>query len=222
MPLFTSGAAATTAVTDLINVLLALVLGMLIQRTPDSNVRRQRVWMLFFALFLLSSALGAYLHGLVLPQAYIDFWWGPLVLLMYATASCFLLILCCEPEYRSYTRRAMLCCAVLFAALMVIFHQLEDLNYWRLKLFFIYAAFCLGSGGIGYFRLWQKNRAGSGRILLAVGLQILGGILQGAHLGNFTFIWSFNYNGTAHLLMSLSLLLFYAAYKRLCAMEQPA
>ena len=212
---FTTGTELTTAVTDLINAVLALLLLLRCHRMADSNRLRHLGWQLLLICICLSSLLGTVIHGIDISAQACAKAWPPLVLIMYITAASLLFCIYSEAEFRSRLPLAIMAAALLFGLLMVIFFCVNDATYWRLKIFFIFAAFCLVLSAIRCLQLWRSGRHGMLMIIAAMAIQIIGGVCQALHFTHFTFIWEFNHNAIAHFCISISLLLFYIGYRRL-------
>ena len=203
--MFTGGVEITTAVTDLINAIVALVpVCWLMRRKPHE--KGDLLWAATLLLFDLVSFYGFFLHGFTAIAAMSRMLWlslYPISCFMVATyASTIKYEVDGEKGFRRFAGISF-ACAVIVSFVLDIIH-LHGLKY----AYTFYAAYCAVNLIYIVVKVAPKARADRAyRIYIAaIAILIAGSALQSVKSIHFALIWEFNYNSVYHF-MTLAFLL---------------
>ena len=201
MELVAPGPERTTAATDAVLVLAALVaIGVLRRRTAGSFGRS--VWLAALGALALASALGAAAHGLRLDDRTRELLWQPLYLALGVTMALFVVGAVRDWRGERVGRRAL----GPMLGLAVAFYGITRLAGGDFLAFVVYEAAALLFALLVYVRLAARDgRAGAGAMTTALALSLAAGAVQAAEVGSVRLLWEFDHNGLFHLVQLVGL-----------------
>lgn len=187
----------TTALTDALLGLEALILAGWLQRFVRLDRLRARWWQSLLLLMALASFLGTAAHGLVLSHT-VNYWlWIPLLLALGLVVGNLVLVAMYDLFGPRAAKRAwpwLLIAAVGFFGLT----RIEGVTF---LLFVLYEAVGMLLALMWYVRLARQDRlAGAGLIAAGIVLQLVAAGVQAAGPYQFKLIWVFDHNGLFHLI----------------------
>lgn len=211
MPALASGAALTTAFTDLAAAVIIVPAALLIKR-KNGEEKLEKLWLRFFILLGAASFVGFAAHAWMWSSPVYRGIWTGLYGLLYAVVCAFLAV----PMYMLFSDAGssrgmrwvwLTAFAVYITTLILLF---LDVNPIRLMVAFAFAAVLPGFGMFAYLAV--KRGSAAARIALCTLIpQLFGGVFQIVRKGSFTLIWTFDYNSIYHLCLIASILFFCAA-----------
>lgn len=212
MPAPETGAAMTTAVTDLINALAVLPMIYSLRRKLPSSADSTRHWLRLMVSVSLASMLGFILHAFQWGNTGWIVCWAVLYIALFECLNTFLCVgwntytraLCPTRTQSLWLRLGALAMYILLMSLL-----LTGKN--PIRLFLVYGiliaipAFCF------YAKLALKGHKGARILLLAFLPQLPGIFIQLRRHLSFTFLFPFDFNSIYHILLLGSILFFYLA-----------
>lgn len=193
----------TTAATDLLLALMALVLALL--------YRQHGSWSRVFGLLALGAGLGAVAHGLALPAVVIAACWRVIYAALALLVAQFALVVIEDLWGPTAARRATLPLLALAAGFWLYTSFVGD----SFLPFIVYEVLAMGFALAGFSWLAIQRRAGAGWLVMGVLLTLLAAAVQALKLLTFTFIWPFDHNGVYHLIQMVALVPFWLGVRRL-------
>jgi hypothetical protein len=194
MELIASATERTTAATDLVLALAALLAVAALGRHAPRSVARV-VWQAALLSAAAGAALGAAAHGLALQPATGELLWQPLFFLLGLTVSLF--VVGAVASWRGDAAARRLLPAML--ALAVLFYLAIRLTGGEFLVFVLFQAgtllFALGV----YLRLVARGTPGAGWVAAGLAVTLGAGAVQAVEGLRLTLVWPFDHNGIYHL-----------------------
>lgn len=191
----------TTAATDLLISILAIASAVYLRRNGPPGLRGQ-LWQSVFYILAIAALLGAIVHGLVLGSTtYTALWWGTYLALSLLIAAFFLATI----RDLSGDERALLLlpASVIVALGFFIYFAMAPEDFLP---FILYEAVIMLFSLATYVLLaWRQTLAGSAWIAASVAVNIVAAAIQASGSISFTLIWTFDHNGTFHLVQILGM-----------------
>jgi hypothetical protein len=185
----------TTAATDLIIALIAIVAALYLKRNGPGRLRGT-LWRSVLILLAVAALLGAAGHGLVLGErAYLALWsavYLPLALLVAA----FLAGTIRDLAGDAAARRAIPPLAAI--ALAFFAYMLLDPDNFLPFIVYETVAMTLSLAGFVWISI-RGDLAGAGWITAAIAVNIFAAAIQAEGRLGFTLVWTFDHNGVFHL-----------------------
>ena len=199
----------TTAATDAAIAVLAILILLFLQRDRIGYPFKAGLWSLIFGLLAIGSALGAVVHGLVLPEKVWLGLWQPLYLSLGVTVALFVVGAICDWKGEKLARRLLLPAViggVLFYGIMVVLGG-------SFLFFVLYEALAMTTALVLYLLVWAGKRLpGAGLIAAGVGLTMAAAVVQASDLA-VTIIWPIDHNGLFHLVQIAAMLVLAAGLR---------
>lgn len=194
----------TTAATDVLLGLVALVCAWHLKRNQANPGFRLFVWLSAFYLLTLSAMLGAIAHGLVISPGLMSALWHLIYLSLGLCIALFVVGCIHDIWSEADARRALpIMLAVAFGFyLMTIFWP--D-NFF---IFILYEAAALMFALGGYVLVFYRTRRGWALLMLAgIAVTIAAAVIQANHDILITLVWQLDHNGVFHLVQVAGVLL---------------
>lgn len=210
-----SGAAMTTAVTDLITGIAALFLTIKLQRSRSKLHIHKKYWVDLFALLCGASILGFIAHAFLWAKTVYNIIWIFLYALLFETAIVFFALSICT--FFGESKLSKKFTASIHAISFVIYAVTSVLPFFGkngIRIFVVYAVL-LALPGFALFALnaLKNHHKGSMIFMLAFIPQIIGAVYQLMRRGEFRLIFIFDYNSIYHICLFVSIFIFYFAAK---------
>ena len=191
----------TTAATDLVLALLAVIAWWILRRDGPEGLRGL-LWRSVFVLLAITALLGAIAHGVVLTDiAFVNIWRATYLGLSLLVAAFFLAALR-DVAGDTAARRGWLVVTLVALAAWMVFLVDPD-NFLP---FVIYESVAMLLALTGYLWLsWRGTLAGAGWVTAAIGVNIAAAAIQASGTISFTLIWPFDHNGVFHLVQMLGI-----------------
>lgn len=214
---FSTGAAMTTAITDLLTAFMILPILLVVHKIPCLDQALKRLWFTFFLSIGAGSFLGFLAHVFTWSARSYSMLWIFLYAVLFQILYIFLRlsIHAAFGADRPFRREkkwigVFVALAYLLTAVLVI----VGINPIR---FFVIYCIVMALPGLYLFikmAVQQKDRAA--RIFLFSFLpQLPGVVFQLLRRGEFTLIWIFDYNSIYHLCLMASVVFFYFSARRM-------
>ncbi|MEE9207481.1 MAG: hypothetical protein V3U67_03760 [Gemmatimonadota bacterium] len=185
----------TTAATDAALAVLALVILLFLLRQRSSQPFKAGLWSLTFGLLAIGSALGAVVHGLVLPQKVWLGLWQPLYLSLGVAVALFLVGAVYDWSGEKLARRLLLpavASGVLFYGAMLILGG-------SFLVFVLYEALAMTTAFVLYVLVTaRKELPGAAQMAAGIALTMAAAGVQASELA-LTIVWPLDHNGLFHL-----------------------
>ncbi len=196
MELATQATERTTAATDALLAIAAIVLlAMLRRRTPPSFGRA--VWLTALAAMALASVLGAVAHGLRLSDAARDLLWQPLYLALGGSVALFVVAAIADWKGLAAARHALPVMLVIAGAFYLATRRAGG----DFRVFVAYeAAALLGALAVYATLHFRRRLPGAGAIALAFALSFAAGAVQAGGRARMDVGWPLDHNGIFHLI----------------------
>lgn len=199
--LIDSATEQTTAATDLIIAVLAVVASIYLRHTGPGGLRG-RLWRGVLLLLAVAALLGAIGHGLVLRTAVYNSVWLLAYLALALVVAAFLLATIRDLAGDRTARRAL---PVLLVIALAFFGyaMLDPENFLPFILYEV-ATMTLSLAGFVWITM-RGELPGTPWITAAIGVNILAAAIQAEGSAGFTLIWSFDHNGVFHLVQIVAI-----------------
>ena len=203
--MLTAGTEWTTAVTDLINGIIAVFPMAWCLRRKAAG-KRYRLWAAAFGMLALMSVAGFLLHGFEMSRDLNTALWCPMYLFLTLLVSAYAIAvrydLDGEKGLSRFSRIILLLAAAVTVLLSIMLYTIPGYS------FMLYSAFCLAVLVYCIVRLWRQVREKPAFSWYIAGILVLiaGSICQSIKSIQFTIIWEFNYNAVFHF-MTLAFML---------------
>lgn len=196
----------TTAVTDIILGVGALLLALYVLRSgKSSDAVKGKIWAGAFFLLSVASIIGAFAHGLQMSARTNAILWHPLNLALGLTIALFAAGVVYDLKYHSLPRWVL----PVFLGAGVIFFLVTVIIPGTFLIFIIYEAIALIFALVSYAVLSiRKQVAGAPLMTLGILITIVAAALQATGAINFTLIWEFDHNGVFHIVQLIALVFF--------------
>ncbi|MEN8145632.1 MAG: hypothetical protein ABFS14_11845 [Gemmatimonadota bacterium] len=192
----------TTAATDAAIALIAILIVLVLQRRRADYPLKVGLWSLIFGLLAIGSALGAVVHGFVLPEKVWLGLWQPLYLSLGITVALFVVGAVYDWSGERLARRLLLPAViggVLFYGMMVVLGG-------AFLFFVLYEALAMATALVLYLLVWaRKTLPGAWLMAAGVGLTMAAAAVQASDLA-LTIIWPIDHNGLFHLVQIAAML----------------
>ena len=199
----------TTAATDAAIAVLAILILLFLQRDRTACPFKTGLWSLIFGLLAIGSALGAVVHGLVLPEKVWLGLWQPLYLSLGVTVALFVVAAIGDWSGEQLARR-LLVPAVIGG---VFFYGMMVLLGGAFLFFVLYEALAMTTALVLYLLVWARKRLPGAWLMAAgVGLSLAAAAVQASDLA-VTVIWPIDHNGLFHLVQIAAMLVLAAGLR---------
>ena len=216
--MLTSPPEFTGAVTDLINAPIAILLILLTAGIKDSRKRRKLLFVLLYLSVALTGIYGFIIHAFQLSDKTTLILWIFLYPFMHMMVLIFSLISSdSNLGAKAYKRSAIILSVMTAVSCIVteLFLCFTDIN--ALYPFIIFAVLALIPSLFIFAKkaISTKEKFSS---LMTAGLiiQLIGAVFQATRNVYITLIWEFDYNSIYHVLLTVSIIVFYFAHRH-CA-----
>lgn len=215
MPIISSGASMTTAITDLITGAMIIPIIISIRKKKCEDETLKKLWIMFFLFLSIGSILGFFTHFWMWSKKTYSLIWVFLYGVLYQILRSFLelsLYMCKGSKFHKSSEKLIFFIILITYIITAI---MEATGHSPIRLFVI-SGICVGLPSLFLFyrcAVCKRNRC-SKIILFAFIPQIFGVIYQLLRQGSFTFIWVFDYNSIYHLCLMVSTIIFYT-----CALQ---
>jgi hypothetical protein len=200
MPINPIATEQTTAVTDLLMMLVSIACLLALRGAPDRT--RVRLWMGAFGLLGLAGALGTVAHGLALAPETYRLIWQPLNLVLGLTIALFV----AGAIYDTWGARVIRRAVPVLIVVALAFFGVTQLIQGTFLVFVVYEALAMVSALILYGRLaLGRQLPGAWLLVLGIVLTIVAAVIQATQLVRFTLVWPFDHNGAFHLIQIIAL-----------------
>ena len=196
----------TTAVTDIILGICALLLAVFVLRSgrKSDNVKG-KIWAGAFFLLSAASIIGAFAHGLQMSERTNTILWHPLNLALGLTIALFAAGVVYDLNRRSLPKWVL----PLFLGAGIVFFLVTLLIPGTFLIFIIYEAVALIFALVVYIILAVQNTILGSRLMAAgILITIIAAALQATGSINFTVLWEFDHNGVFHIVQLVALVFF--------------
>lgn len=192
----------TTAATDAVIAVVALVCVAVLNSRRADHRWRVAIWSWVFGILAFASALGALAHGLDLSEATRSWIWRPLYLSLGLVVALFVV----GAVYDFKGERAARISLILMLALALGFFVLTQVTSGNFVIFVAYEALAMLAALAMYTSLALKRRLeGAGVIAVGILLNMLAAAIQASQSIAVTIIVPFDHNGVFHLVQVVAL-----------------
>lgn len=202
MELIPDLAERTTAITDLMMAITAMIGLSKLRRGAVLEPWRTNLWSGVYLLFIAAALIGTAHHGLVLSDAVYDSTWLAIILSLGVMVGLFVVGLVYDLFGIAPAKRAL---PIMIAIALTFFGYSAGFNQ-DFSLFLAYEALALVAALAGYLWLAAKGRSGACVMTLGVLLTIIAATVQGTKAMTFTLIVPFDHNATYHLIQIIGVL----------------
>ena len=199
--LIDSATEQTTAATDLIIAVLAVVARAYLRNNGPSGLRG-RLWRGVLLLLAIAALLGAIGHGTVLSSAVYTVVWALAYLALALLVALFLLATIRDCVGDNAARRAVP--VLLVIALAFFGYAMLDPENFLPFILYELSAMTLSLTGFVWITM-RGELPGAPWITAAIAVNILAAAIQAEGSAGFTLIWSFDHNGVFHLVQILAI-----------------
>ena len=204
--MLTTGTEWTTAFTDLLNGLIAIIpIVWCLTRKPF--IKRYRLWAAAFGMLSAMSIAGFFAHGFVMSQTALDILWCVLYLFMTFMVCAYVIAVKYDLDRDEgldrFFKTSITLAVIVAVCLGVMEFFLPDYSFW------VFSAYALGNMIYCLIRLWGRAKETSGFWWYIVGIivMIVGSVLQMVKSIHFTIVWEYNYNAVYHFFILLFILI---------------
>lgn len=192
----------TTAATDALIAVVALLCMALLNRYRSECRWRVRIWTWVFGLLALASVLGALAHGLDLAPTVRTWLWRPLYLSLGLVVAMFVVGAVGDFTGKKAARIAL----VPMLGLALGFFVITQVATGSFLVFVVYEALAMLTALVMYLLLAVKGRlAGAGIIAAGILLNIAAAGVQAVDSISITIVVPFDHNGVFHLVQIAAL-----------------
>jgi hypothetical protein len=201
----------TTAITDVILMIMAVAAAVYLRQIGLANPWKSRVWVWAFGLLAVAAALGAVVHGFVLSEETYTALIQPLNFTLGMLVALFVVAVVFDLWGRAVAGRVLpfaLLTGVGFFALTLVWPD-------RFLVFIIYEILAMLFALGGYILLAGRGTlAGAWLMVAGVFVTIVAAAVQVSKAVSFTLVWPFDHNGIYHLIQMVAILLLVAGLRR--------
>jgi hypothetical protein len=192
----------TTAATDALIAVVALLCVALLNRYRSECRWRVRIWTWVFGLLALASVLGALAHGLDLALTVRTWLWRPLYLSLGLVVALFVVGAVGDFTGKQAVRLAL----VPMLGLALGFFVITQVATGSFLVFVVYEALAMLTALVMYLLLAVKRQlAGAGIIAAGILLNIAAAAVQAVDSISITIVVPFDHNGVFHLVQIVAL-----------------
>jgi hypothetical protein len=201
----------TTAVTDAILAIMAIVAAVYLNRIGQKVRFKTNLWIWVFCLMSLASILGSLIHGFKITKTLQVFLWYPLYLFLGLVVALFIVAVVYDIWGKAIAQQVLPIMIIIGVSLFGITLVWPN----NFLVFIIYEItgllFALG----GYIWCGYRRRL-EGAWLMAAGVfvSIIAAGVQASNVLSFTFLWSFDHNGVFHLIQMVGVVLLVTGLKK--------
>lgn len=201
----------TTAVTDGILAIIALVAAIYLKRIGTRKPWKTSVWVWAFSLLSFASLLGAIAHGFTMSDEVNRLLWHPLYLALGLAVS-LIVVGSVYDTWDAVTARRIL---PIMVAAGVGFFAVTLLWSDSFIVFVLYETAALSFALSGYFRLyWKRRTGGELRMGLGILITLIAAGIQATGNIHINLIRQFDHNGVFHLLQMVGIIFLVAGLRR--------
>lgn len=191
----------TTAATDALLAVLALVCIAVLRRHRRADPPKVRLWTWVLGLLTMAAGLGAVVHGIQMSEATNDMLWRPLFLALGLVVALFAAAAIHDWKGRHIARRML----PLLVSLGVLFFLMTQVASGSFLVFVLYEAVAMLFALAVYVRLAITRRlVGAWVVALGIVLNIAAAGIQATELVQFTLVVPFDHNGVFHLVQMVA------------------
>lgn len=191
----------TTAATDLVIAVLAVVATLYLHRSGPTGLRG-RLWRSVLILLAVAASLGAVGHGIVLTEYQYFLLWGLIYLPLALLVAMFLAASIRDIGGDTVGRRVVPV-LIIVALAFYAYALLDPDNFLP---FILYELVAMTLSLAIFIRITAtRDRAGALWITTAIAVNILAAAIQAEGSLGFTLIWTFDHNGVFHLVQTAGL-----------------
>lgn len=201
----------STAITDLVLGVMAIVAAAYLNTFSHINRWKISLWIWVFGLMSVASILGAIAHGFKLSSSTQLFLWHPLYLSLGLLVGIFLVAAMNDFWGEGIARRAL---PVMVVIGIVFFSTTIFLSDNFLVFIFYQAAIMIIALGIYILLAYKRQLEGAWFMASGIFVSILAAVVQANNLISFDFVWLFDHNGVYHLIQMVALVLLVAGLRK--------
>ena len=200
MNIFTNGTQLSTAITNLFIALIAIY--------SYLNVRKSNnTWKYFFLTMTLCALFGFIIHGFLISENIIRIFW--IILSFFFCIAISLLVTSIINELNNNKKVIIYIFAISICLFICMFvFILNNLNFLLLYIFYVLICLIIMTIIVLYL-IFVKKQKHAIYYLLAIFMQIIGGLFLLNKSSYFKFIFEFDKNGIYHIFMIITIFLFY-------------
>jgi hypothetical protein len=201
----------TTAITDAILAVIAIVAAVYLKKIGDKDRSKSIIWFWFFILLASVAILGSIAHGFKMSKEFNMLLWYPLNLSLGLLVAIFVVAVLFDIRGKFLAYRLL----PLMLSIAVCFFIFTLFWSGYFLVFMIYASLALFFALGGYIWLASKGRLGGAWIMvLGIFTTIIAAGVQASKAISFTLIWSFDHNGVYHLIQTVGIVLLVAGLRK--------
>ncbi|WP_196891977.1 DUF6962 family protein [Aureivirga marina] len=193
----------TTAFTDLILAIIAILIFMTIKRVGSKiDKRKTGIWSLIYVCVAISSFLGAITHGLIISDLTYKILWN----IIFLSSGFLISFVGVGALYDFYRSRLSDAIYWLAAGMSILFFLINFYGPDTFFFFIIYEALILLIALFYYYRIYRKTKLKwTSNMIFGILLSIIAAVVQTFKDLKFTIFWDFDNNGAFHIIEIFSL-----------------
>ena len=200
----TSGAELTTSLTNLINVIIALIIMIRMNYLKEQKHRRT-LWQNAFIAFILVSIMGVIIHGIVMPAEMISALWSLEYIFMALMLTTYSICIIYEIHGDKHLKRNFVINTAIGVTIASLIIATKLLTGEAFYLFMLYSVSVMVVVSVLLF-MNQYEKPHLKWFLIGVIFLILGSILQRFNIISFTILLEFDHNCVYHVFCTIFLL----------------
>ena len=202
----------TTAVTDALLAVIAILAVMYMHSISHKNKWKTTLWMCFFGFMTLVYILGTIIHGFKISPDLQAILWYPLYFLLCLSVGIFMVAAVYDIWGENIAHRSlpvMIFIAGTFFCITLFWSN-------NFLVFIIYESVILSFALVGYIWLaFQCHLEGAGLMSMGISVTLIAAAIQVSNSLSFTFIWSFDHNGVFHLVQMAGIVLILSGVRKI-------
>jgi hypothetical protein len=192
----------TTAATDVVIAIVALMCMTALRRHRAHAARRVAIWTWVFGLLAFAAVLGAFAHGIALPAETRQWLWRPLYLSLGLVVALFVVGAVYDVRGEAAARAGLLP----MLTLGVVFFVITQVVSGAFLVFVVYEAAAMLAALSAYTVLAIRRRLeGAGTIAVGIIINIAAAAIQATGTVSVEIIVPFDHNGVFHLVQIVAL-----------------
>lgn len=208
----------TTAATDALLGIQALLLAGFLQKYAGVKPWRTRIWQSLLALTAAVALTGAVAHGIVMSKTTYELLWKPMLLCLGLVVATVVLAAVYDLWGRERAKKWL----PWLGGVAVVFLVLTQMPGTTFLIFILYevAGMLFGLGAYAVLTV-KKHLPGAGIVTAGIALQIIAAGVQAAGPFEVLFIWHFDHNGIFHIIgMAATFLMVFGVARGMADPEQ--
>jgi hypothetical protein len=201
----------TTAITDIfLSFVSVWVIICLVRNGYTVDRKKTLIWVGSFGLLSLAAVLGAFAHGIKMPEKTNEMIWQPLNLFLGLSVAFFTAGVIYDLN-RFHIKVVTL---IIILCLGVIFFGITFIVPGSFFVFILYEAAVMIFALVAYLVLaYKKQLYGAGFMTFGILISIIAAIVQASEQIHMKVIWEFDHNGLFHIIQMIGLLFLYLGLK---------